>query len=326
MRLMNRSVLAVICICLISAAQESTAEKPAMELGGLVTVDYYSSSHDMEHPSLTIGEVDLGANVNISDEIIATILIKAEEDLAALWIDQAFVSFKPMPELELLFGQHIFKHGLLGTQMISYPLYLSDDDEVFYTIQMIRPGLTGSYTLGAFTPSLCFTALPTDVDTSVAIKEVWDPAAVLSLDFAPNEESVVRLASLMYARALDVDLAAALVFGSFSIDAEGFARFTADTLAADQSGVSAGLAWSFLDRYSAAARYDGLSNSGMFKDLGMRVGLGLSVDIKDGIYAAAEFGHVMPSVGKAYQEVMLEIGLEQTIKLPGFQRKTLSTD
>jgi hypothetical protein len=267
----------------------------------------------------------MGANVNISDDIIATILIKAEEDLAALWIDQAFVSYKPAPSLELLFGQHVFKHGLLSTRMISYPLYISDDDEVFYTVQMIKPGLTGSYTIGAFTPSLCFAALHNDEDTSAGIK-AWDPAGVLGVDFAPNDESLVRLASLMYARAVDVDLAADLVFGSFTIDAEGYARFTADEFVTDQSGVSAGLAWSFLDRYLAAARYDGVSTTSTFKDLSMRVGLGLSVDIKDGIYAAAEFGHVMPSVGKAYQQVMVELGLEQTIKLPGFQRKTLSTE
>jgi hypothetical protein len=58
----------------------------------------------------------------------------------------------------------------------------------------------------------------------------------------------------------------------------------------------------------------------------MRMGGGVNIMIKDGIFCALEFAQRRPFEGDAVNEIAFEVGLEQTIQLPGFQRKTLTRE
>ncbi len=59
-------------------------EKPAMEIGGYVTVDYYSLTDSLKKATLSLGRVELGANVNISEQVLASVVILAQNKLDSL--------------------------------------------------------------------------------------------------------------------------------------------------------------------------------------------------------------------------------------------------
>jgi hypothetical protein len=306
-----------------SRQETAKEEKPAMELGGLVTIDYGTTIEKDAQPSLSLGIVDLGAKVNLRDNVVASILIRAMEKLDSLWIDQAFVSYKPGDgDLEILFGQHTLQHGILTSRMISWPMIVNDSLEHYDAVNVKTPALTLNYALGKFVPGLAFTVLQGKPAADSSDRWLYSGAA--NVDFLPNDESLVRLSTLFNQDFIDIDLGVSLAFGNLMIDAEGYGRFD-DYSTGAGSGYYAGIAYTLADRYTLALRHDADSPE-LFTSMSMRFAGAVVVDITDGIYAAAEFGHVMPSVGKAYQEVMVEIGLEQTIKLPGFQRKMLSTE
>jgi hypothetical protein len=145
--------------CVYAEKDSCKIEKPAMELGGLVTVDYAGQRYHMKEAQIQIGSVELGATVNICDEVKAAITIKAENDLTKMWIDQAMALYTPsvIPNFEAIFGQFTFNHGILTTYLISDPLI---NDEV----EFIKPGIAFNYALGNFKPGLGFTIIHTDAD------------------------------------------------------------------------------------------------------------------------------------------------------------------
>ncbi len=59
-----------------------------------------------------------------------------------------------------------------------------------------------------------------------------------------------------------------------------------------------------------------------FQQLQARIAGGLVYHRKDGIFGAVEFARVE----NTYKEVHVQIGLESTLELPGFQRKTLTQE
>ena len=125
---------------------------------------------------------------------------------------------------------------------------------------------------------------------------------------------------------MDVDLAGAINFWKCAFDFEALAtKAEQDSMRA--SGVYAGLLYDITDRFSVALRGDGISWSDKnFRDMDMRVAGGVTIKIKDGIFCAAEFARRMPFEGDGVNEIALEVGLEQKIQLPGFQRKTLTRE
>jgi len=62
-------------------------EHEAMEIGGLVTVDFGADPYEMEGAAVEVGEVALSANVIISDNIVASITLLAEGNLSDISID-----------------------------------------------------------------------------------------------------------------------------------------------------------------------------------------------------------------------------------------------
>jgi hypothetical protein len=317
-----RAIAVLFSLCALGMAQEkdtaAKAEKAAMEIGGYVTVDYSSPIGDSAKPSIQIGEVDLGANVNISEEVVASVVLKTWSRLDSIWIDQALVSYKPKETpLELLFGQQTFNHGLLTTRIISNP-YLYDSLPVEYKV----PGVILNGTWGVCTGGIgLFVQLG---DTSGLRGRTDEIASVVNADFALPNKSMARISSKVGKSFSDIDFAANVNVWKLVFDLEGVTTLKSPS-SKKPSGFYAGALLNATDRIGFALRADGVSWDNL-KDMGMRYAGGIVVSIKDGIFCCAELGHRAPSTGPGSNEILVEVGIERKLELPGFQRKTLTKD
>ena len=294
-----------------------------MELGGYVTV-IYGSPLDSAKPWLQIGEVDLGANVNISEEVVASVVLKTWSRLDSIWIDQALVSYKPggVP-VELLFGQQTFDHGLLTTRLITNPLIL---DSLRAELKM--PGAIVNGTWGICSGGLGLAVLAGNPTAPAGLQNVY--SSVVNLDIALPNESTARLSSFINKNDIDLDLATNFNFWKLVFDLEGImsAKSTSEQVGvtpAKPSGFYAGALLNVTNRLGLALRADGISWDN-FKEMELRYAGGVVVGIKDGIFCAVELAHMAPQVGAGSNEIQVELGLERKIQLPGFQRKTLTQE
>jgi hypothetical protein len=317
---MKYAVMALAAISAWSFAgedPEAKEEKPAMELGGNVLVDYMSDMSDFSDPTLQIGQVELGAKINISEEVIASVLIKTWSKLDSLWIDQALVSYKPgqLP-VELLFGQQTFNHGLLTTRLISFPA-------IYDKVDFRKPGLILNGTLKEFTGGFGMTVLQNDTTGGVDLKNLY--SGVFNIDAALPTDGIIRLSSVFNEEKTDIDLCGTINYWNLSFDFEGLmrARSLADSI--NPSGFYTGVLWNITERLGCAARIDGSSNNN-FAEMELQYTGGMTFAIKDGIYCSLEFSHYVPHEGDASDQIAFEIGLLQKIQLPGFQRKSLSRE
>ena len=97
--------------------------------------------------------MDLGAKVNISDEVVASVVIKTWGKLDSLWVDQALASFRPAyTPVEFLFGQQTLNYGLLTTRTITFQL-------IYDNVDIRKPALAVNGTRGIFTGGAGFTVL-----------------------------------------------------------------------------------------------------------------------------------------------------------------------
>ncbi|MBL8025993.1 MAG: hypothetical protein JNL74_06265 [Fibrobacteres bacterium] len=320
---MMRYVFFILILSVASFSEETDSSKikEAMEIGGLVTLDIYGPVKEMDHPSFEIGSVYLGANMTLSPAVTASVVIAAEGNMEALWIDQAIGVLAPEgSSWSLSAGQQTLKHGLLTTRLICDPLILD-------SVELINPALTADYTKGVFTYGAAFTAIPTlSPDTALINNDRLDWTAVLALDYN-NEESILqaaRLSSLITDRKQDIDLAVTATLKSFTLDLEAYSVLNSNRPEL-VSGSFAGLSWQATEKLAIAGRYDMLSPD-RFKDADNKVCFGAKFDIRDGIFCAVEFERTWFNSGGNENEINLQLGLENTIKLPGFHRETLTNN
>jgi hypothetical protein len=286
-------------------------EKPAMELGGFLTADFRSALDDFANSTFTVGEVDLGAKVNISEEVVASVVVKSWNKLDSLWIDQALASFKPAgTPLEILFGQQTLSYGLLTTRLISFPL-------IYDEVDLRRPALTLLASKGAVTAGVGLTLLER------RDKQLY--STVVTFDAQLPNESVARLSSCINKEGAGIELAGTMNTGPITLDAECLATLTRGSGSSRPSGFYAGALWNMTGKTGLAVRGDGRSPDN-FKDMKNRIAAGLSYKIKDGIYGAFELARTFPHEGAPSNEIAFELGLQQKIELPGFQRKTLGRE
>ncbi len=293
--------------------EEVSQEAPeAMEIGGVVTVDYGGDPQALDEATLEMGTVELGANVNVSDRITASLTLLAEGDMAAIAIDQAMASYESddIP-YSIYFGLHAFNHGLMNTHLISDPLLLD-------AVEMVHPGLTAVYTKGASSFGAAFTIIAKDYGDSTAAH-----IGILNYDHNFGEESMARLSLNVSEEMAGAGAAAALALSALSIDAEAYTQIMVPDTHTKASGYLLGIAYGLKDNVEIALRHDGFSEDS-FKDMTLRFGAGLTYNITEEIFAAVEYGFLGPSQGKGTHEVALQVGIESNIKLPGFQRKTLT--
>ncbi len=295
----------------------AAAEKPAMELGGFLTADFQSPLDDFSGSTLSIGEVDLGAKVNISEEVVASVVVKSWNKLDSLWIDQALASFKPTgTPVEFLFGQQTLSFGLLTTRLISFPLIYDDVD-------LRRPSLVFNASKGAVTAGLGLTYLERPSGPDVETRRRYN--AVVTVDARLPNESTARLSSRIAKDDAEINLAATANTGRFTVDAECLATIASESDASRASGFYAGVQWNPTDNMGLAVRIDGRSPNDFF-GMDNRFGAGFSYKIKDGIYCACEVARDFPNEGAPSNRIAFELGLQQKIELPGFQRKTLGRE
>lgn len=308
-------------------------EKEAMAIGGLVTVDASSDPTDINAAAAQVGQVALSANVNVAEGVTASITVLAEGNMSALSIDQAVVEVAPEGKpFVFLFGQQAFNFGLLSTRLISDPSILD-------AVSTSGPGLAASVSHGAFTPGLGISYFHGDeekttlykinfADSTVAAADsVTEPASdlftgIVNCDIALPNESTVRMAARFSGDIVDISLGAGFVLGPVMLDAEIYSE-AADDDDAKKGGYYAGAAWTINDRMETAFRYDGFSEDS-FDDIVHRLGIGATLSFKHGIFCAFEYSVDDVGSDEPQQLVALQVGLESTIKLPGFQRKTLT--
>jgi hypothetical protein len=294
-------------------------EKPAMELGGYVTVDYETPLDDFLRPSLKIGEVDLGANVNISSAIVASVLIKTWDRLDSLWIDQALVSYyAPQQPFEFLFGQQTMNHGLLTTRLISDPSILDN-------VELKKPSLIVNGHGRTISGGLGMAVISRDRGYYLDPEQLY--AWVVNVDQSLPNESMVRLSSLACSDQIDLDIAGLINVRKFTIDIEGLMTFKAPADTLKTAGFYAGVRWNATEQFGVALRTDGLSRDN-FRNTAMRYAGGADFRMKDGIFFAVEISREVPVAGQGepFGALAFEVGLERKIQLPGFQRKTLTRE
>jgi hypothetical protein len=292
-------------------------EKPAMELGGFLTTDFQSPLDRVSGSTLSIGEVDLGAKVNISDEVVASVVVKSWNKLDSLWIDQALASFKPSGiPVEFIFGQQTLSFGLVTTRLISFPLIYNDVD-------LRRPSLVVNGSKGIFTVGLGLTYLERTFGPETEKERLYD--AVITVDAALPNESNARLSSRINKDEAQMDIAGTANAGRITLDVECLASLMSKSDSIKPSGFYAGLLWNITEKMGLAVRFDGCSGN-EFKEMNDRIGGGFSCKIKDGIYGACELSRSFPNEGAPSNQIAFELGLQQKIELPGFQRKTLGRE
>jgi hypothetical protein len=326
--IMNHSVLMIpaivsfISVSIIEAADSTNVEeREAMEIGGVVTTDLYGAADNLKDATFEIGTVELGANVNLSKSFVASVVVKAEGNLHNLFIDKAVGQYHLNDgPLTYLFGVYTQNHGLLTTHLISDPSIVANED-FDGAVEINNPALSLNLELKKFSLGAALTVLNFEIDS---ITKSNNYAGLLNFDVPFMDESLFRLSSILSQEFVDVDLAAEIIFSGLSADLEVYSRFSYESDDQSLSGYFAGLAYSFAnDHLEIAARYDGTSTD-FFNELDHRIGAGFTVNIIDGIFIATEYSYTRTSDGEHSQELAFEVGFENTLKLPGFQRKTLT--
>jgi hypothetical protein len=284
---------------------EDKDEKEAMEVGGLLTVDGANKFKDWENTPAELGTVQLSATVHVAENMEGSITLQSENDPDHIAIDQA-VGLWTLGDKQIVFGEQYFRTGLFSTRMISDPLVL--DLGEFH-----QPGVTGAWAKGTMNFGLGLTSLATGPDSALN----HDPCLVASVDVAPGSHAL-RIASQLSRERQAVDGAANLVFGMLLLDAEALWRWKDDDGVA-KGGYTAGIALQLNDVVQVAGRWDGLGDEEQALNH-QRFGGGVTISLVEHVFGSGEI---------AWDEVdgpvfALQMGLQSTLKLPGFQRKTLT--
>jgi len=328
-----------ICLLTISGSSFSEAlkekdEKEALEIGGIVQFDYGSDINDFKHQSLEIGRVELRAVVNVNPNVKGFITLLSQNDLSEIRIYQAAadLSFDKMP-LEIVAGQQIFNHGLMTTRMVSNPkgfdLLLPNQPGVaaFYTFNSLKIGLSGlmdENITGAYNGTM----ITASGDTIPVTAEKTDTTrffgGIISADYTFQNGSNAHVSSLISQTCGDIDAACGIIIGKLTLDCEAYSKFQVSAGSQKVSTYYLGAAYSLSDAISIAFRNDGFSRNEQFKDMTLLFGAGMVAEIFGDCYIAAEYDYTKEWQGNKSEIISVEFGLRSSLKLPGFQRKTLT--
>jgi len=311
---------------------EAIDEKEAIELGGVVTVDASTPTSAFKDATMEIGTVELSAIVNVAEEVTASITVLAESDLTTLSIDGAVVEWVPSSHpVSIVFGQQTYNFGLLTTQMISDPL-ITD------MVETAGPGVTASAVYKNFRSGAAVLYQPVDevvtishlhtaegialYDTSSTVDEKQHFIGNLYLDYTFTDASTGRFSLLGNRERMEIDAGFGYAGEMLAVDAELYMTAYGDD-ENQPAGWFTGCAWNIGERVTTALRYDALSEN-LLENMAHRVGGGVTLHMSNGIFLAFEYGQTFTVNADSEGEVALQLGLESTLKLPGFQRKTLT--
>jgi hypothetical protein len=307
--MVSRSSLGLV-FCLFSAfsafGDMPHEDSEAMELGGLLTVDGANKFKDWENTPAQLGSVELSANVNVEANMQGSITLLSEGDPNKIVVDQA-VGQWTLSQGKVIFGQQGFNLGLLSTRTISDPLMLDLGE-------FKQAGVTLLWIQNAMTYGFGLTSLETMGPDSAAIH---DPCVVLNVDFAP-EGQMHRLGLQASRKRVAVDAALNHTLATWLFDLEGVWRFK-DEDGMAKGGYSAGIAWQVNSWVQPALRWDALGNEEKAVDM-QQFTVGITVTPVEHVFGAGEISWDQDGE----PSFAVQMGLQSTLKLPGFQRRTLT--
>lgn len=279
-------------------------EKEALEVGGLLTIDAANRFKDWQNTPAELGSVELSAKVHVHENMEAAITLLSESNPEQISIDQAIGEWR-LKHGRIVFGQQYFNLGLLSTRLITDPLILDYGE-------FSAAGLTGLMESGPLTLGGGITSLATGPDSALR----HDPCFIVNADLTHNE-SLARLSSQLSKERIAINGAANLILGSWFLDAEAIWRIR-DEDGLSKGGYYAGLAYSPLEAVLIGLRWDGLGDK-QSALTHQRLGGGITLTLIEHVFGSIEIAHD-ESDGMVFA---LQMGLQSTIHLPGFQRKTL---
>lgn len=305
-------------------------QREAIELGGTVSLDFAADPKTIEDGTIELGTVKLSANVPITNGLLASITLKAKENLSKVAVAEALIEWTLAKEkLTLIMGQHTYNNGLLSTHLISDPSILD-------FVETASPGLTGMLNLNKICPSFAIGFERIDAVTHDSLyisgsdikklpvvdsQEDMKVFGVFALDIPYLEECGARISTHVRDEFTDIALGTEIIAKDLTVDLETAIRLSSND-ENKTSGYYVGIAYAFHEIFEAAIRYDGISES-YFEAVDHRIGIGGTFNIFHGIFAALEYGHSFMNDGSDEGELAIQLGLESTLKLPGFRRKTL---
>ncbi len=309
----------LVCSSLLLAAFSITAhgdtpheDKEAMELGGLLTLDGANKVKDWESTEADLSRVELSSVVHVQENLEGSITLLSATKPDSIVLYQA-VGQWTLPKGKVIFGRQAFNASLLTTRMVSLPM-------MFDFGEVRNAGVTVLTNHNAMTFGFGLTSLVTGVDSTRSS----DPNAIVNIDYAP-EGSLSRLAIQASRKRQAIDGAVNLTLGSLSADAEGMWRWKDEDDIA-KGGFAIGLSYSLSKMVSLAGRWDGMYNEqdgvGKSED-------GLNHQYVAGCITVSPIDHVFGAAEMGWDEhdgpvFDLQLGLQSTLKLPGFQHKSLA--
>jgi hypothetical protein len=319
-----------------AAESEGAEAAEGLEIGGIVTVDAYLPTDALDETLIEAGMVELSANVTLHPDLVAHVALLSMGDLNQISIDRAVASWTPAGSgMQLQFGQQYYPHGLQNTRLPSDPISFDD-------VQFTGPGVLMDFEAGptilgagvtqmsAEEPERTFALVDESGDTAaIALPDpdADNPPLVSALahaDLEIAELALLRGSALINHDLLQTDLAFALEAERFTLDLEGFIDIPSLSRT-ERLGAIAGTSFDLLpERLTLAMRIDYLS-----RDKGTswewRATGGAVVQVMHGIFVAGEFARSEAPNEQAYNQVQLQIGLESNLKIPGWQRETLTS-
>jgi hypothetical protein len=279
----------------------------------LLTVDGANKFKDWENTPAQLGSVELSANVHVDSNMEGSITLLSEaepgkSEPGTIVVDQA-VGQWTLSQGQIVFGQQSFNFGLLSTRTISDPLILDLGD-------FSRAGVTGLLNRGSMTYGLGLTSVETLSNDSGATP-TSDPCLVLNADFAP-EGQMMRLAIQASRARQAIDGAINFSQADFFLDLEALWRWKDEDDIA-KGGFSAGIAWQFSPIFQPAIRWDAVGDEEDIM-ISQAFTAGITISPVEHIFGAGEVS--WDQDGEA--SFAVQMGLQTTLKLPGFQRKTLT--
>lgn len=280
-------------------------EKEAMEIGGLLTLDGANPFKKWENTQADLSRVELSSIVHVAPNMEGSVTLMAADKPDSIVLYQA-VGQWTLPQGRVIFGRQAFNASLLTTRIVSLPL-------MFELGEVRDDGVTLITTRKKLNFGFGLSSLPTGPDSN----RTYNPIVILNADFTP-EGQLARLAIQASRLRQVVDGAVNLSFGRILLDMEGMWRIQDDDDVA-KGGFAAGLAYNFTEMFALAGRWDGLGDENNGVDH-QRVAGCLTITFPEHVFGAGEVAWDEKD-GMVFD---LQMGLQSTLKLPGFQHKTLS--
>jgi hypothetical protein len=287
-------------------------DSEAMELGGLLTLDGANKFKDWESTEADLSRVELSSIVHVGQNLEGSITLMSATKPDSIVLYQA-VGQWTLPNGKVIFGRQAFNASLLTTRIVSLPL--------MYNFGEVRnAGVTLLAEHGPITYGFGLTSLVTGPDSASSS----DPNAILNFDYSLGD-NLSRMAVQASKLRQAVDGAVNLKFGPVNLDAEGMWRWKDEDEIA-KGGFAVGIAYQLTEMVSLAGRWDGIINE---QDGVIRNEDGLNHQYIAGCLTVSPIEHAFGAAEIGWDEkdgpvFDLQLGLQSTLKLPGFQRKTLT--